>query len=125
MAAHFDGSEIAVALRTPTDPRISHHRSKGASPPLKANHEAPKFGGGHKQALAVLPLSNMSGETEQEFFADGLTEDISTELSRFRDLVVISRSSVFVHKGKAVSVQEIAKEFGVDYVVEGECSQSR
>jgi adenylate cyclase len=61
----------------------------------------------------------MSGNPEQEFFADGLTEDIITELSRFRDLLVISRNAVFVHKGKPVKAQAIAREFGVDYVVEG------
>src|ERR1700737_2113736 len=72
-----------------------------------------------KPALAVLPLVNMSGDPEQEFFADGLTEDIITELSRFRDLLVISRNSTFVHKGKAVKVQEVAREFGVEYVLEG------
>src|SRR5215212_5162541 len=70
-------------------------------------------------SIAVLPFANMSGDPEQEFFADGLTEDILTELSRFRDLLVISRNSVFVHKGKAVNVQDVAREFGVDYVVEG------
>ena len=72
-----------------------------------------------KPSIAVLPLANMSGDPEQEFFADGLTEDIITELSRFRDLLVISRNSSFVHKGKAVKVQEVAREFGVDYVLEG------
>jgi adenylate cyclase len=72
-----------------------------------------------KPSIAVLPLVNMSGDPEQEFFADGLTEDIITELSRFRDLLVISRNSTFVHKGKAVKVQEIAREFGVEYVLEG------
>lgn len=72
-----------------------------------------------KPSIAVLPFANMSGDAEQEFFADGLTEDIITELSRFRDLLVISRNSTFVHKGKAVKVQEVAREFGVDYVVEG------
>jgi adenylate cyclase len=70
-------------------------------------------------SIAVLPFLNMSGDPEQEFFADGLTEDIITELSRFRDLLVISRNSAFVYKGKAVKVQEVAREFGVDYVVEG------
>src|SRR5205085_12575738 len=75
--------------------------------------------GSKKPSIAVLPLVNMSGDPEQEFFADGLTEDIITELSRFRDLLVISRNSSFVHKGKAVKVQEVAREFGVDYVVEG------
>ena len=72
-----------------------------------------------KPSIAVLPLVNMSGDAEQEFFADGLTEDIITELSRFRELLVISRNSTFVHKGKAVKVQEVAREFGVDYVLEG------
>jgi adenylate cyclase len=72
-----------------------------------------------KPSIAVLPFVNMSGDAEQEFFADGLTEDIITELSRFRELLVISRNAVFVHKGKPVKAQTIAREFGVDYVVEG------
>jgi len=67
----------------------------------------------------VLPFANMSGDPEQEFFADGLTEDIITELSRFHDLLVISRNSTFVYKGKAVKVRDVAREFGVDYVIEG------
>jgi adenylate cyclase len=72
-----------------------------------------------KPSIAVLPLVNMSGDPEQEFFADGLTEDIITELSRFHDLLVISRNSTFVHKGKALNVQEVARELGVEYVLEG------
>jgi len=72
-----------------------------------------------KPSIAVLPFVNMSGDAEQEFFADGLTEDIITELSRFRELTVISRNAVFVHKGKPVKAKEIAREFGVDYVAEG------
>ena len=72
-----------------------------------------------KPSIAVLPLDNMSGDPEQEFFADGLTEDIITELSRFRDLLVISRNSTFVHKGKAVKVQDVARELDVEYVLEG------
>src|ERR1700737_219333 len=64
-----------------------------------------------KPSIAVLPLVNMSGDPEQEFFADGLTEDIITELSRFHDLLVISRNSTFVHKGKAVKGQEAARGF--------------
>jgi adenylate cyclase len=75
--------------------------------------------GGVKPSIAVLPFANMSGDPEQEFFADGLTEDIITELSRFREVLVISRNSVFVHKGKPVKVKEVAREFAVDYVVEG------
>jgi len=72
-----------------------------------------------KPSIAVLPFVNMSGDPEQEFFADGLTEDILTELSRFRELLVISRNAVFTHKGKPVKAREVAREFGVDYVVEG------
>jgi adenylate cyclase len=72
-----------------------------------------------KPSIVVLPLVNMSGDAEQEFFADGLTEDIITELSRFRDLLVISRNSAFVHKGRAVKVQDVARDLGVDYVIEG------
>jgi adenylate cyclase len=88
----------------------------GASP----GDAAPGTGkAGVKPSIAVLPFANMSGDPEQEFFADGLTEDIITELSRFRELLVISRNSMFVHKGKPVKVQEVAREFAVDYVVEG------
>jgi adenylate cyclase len=72
-----------------------------------------------KPSIAVLPLVNMSGDPEQDFFADGLTEDIITELSRFHDLLVISRNSTFVYKGKAVKVRDVAREFAVDYVLEG------
>ena len=74
--------------------------------------------------MAVLPFANMSGEPDQDFFADGLTEDIITELSRFRDLLVISRNSTFVYKGRAVNVQEVARAFGVHYVVEGSVRKS-
>jgi adenylate cyclase len=70
-------------------------------------------------SIAVLPFANMSGEADQEFFADGLTEDIITELSRFKEFLVISRNSTFVHKGKAVNVQEVARSLNVNYVVEG------
>jgi len=75
--------------------------------------------GAKRPSIAVLPFVNMSGDPAQEFFADGLTEDIITELSRFRQLLVISRNAVFVHKGKPVKAQQIAREFGVDYIAEG------
>lgn len=74
---------------------------------------------GRKPSIAVLPLVNMSGDQEQEFFADGLTEDVITELSRFHDLMVISRNSTFVYKGKPVKVQQVARELDVDYLLEG------
>ena len=72
-----------------------------------------------KPAIAVLPFVNMSGEPEQDYFADGITEDILTELSRFRELFVISRNSAFFYKGEPINVQKVAKELGVQFVVEG------
>jgi adenylate cyclase len=93
-------------------------QSPAAGSAAPAVQAAPQVGV-RKPSIAVLPFVNMSGDTEQEFFADGLTEDIITELSRFRELLVISRNAVFVHKGKPIKAQQIAREFGVDYVVEG------
>ena len=72
-----------------------------------------------KPSIAVLPFTNMSGDAEQEYFSDGITEDIITELSRFPTLFVIARNSSFTYKGRAAKVQEIGRELGVQYVVEG------
>jgi adenylate cyclase len=72
-----------------------------------------------KPSIAVLPFTNMSGDPEQAYFSDGVTEDIITELSRFRELFVIARNSTFVFKGQAVEVREVARRLGVRYVVEG------
>jgi TolB-like protein/class 3 adenylate cyclase/Flp pilus assembly protein TadD len=69
--------------------------------------------------IAVLPFTNMSGDPEQEYFSDGITEDIITELSRFRSLLVIARHSSFAFKGKPVTVQQVGRELGVTYVLEG------
>ena len=72
-----------------------------------------------KPSIAVLAFSNMSGDPEQEYFSDGITEDIITELSRFRSLFVIARNSSFAYKGKSLNVVEIGQELGVAYLVEG------
>jgi adenylate cyclase len=72
-----------------------------------------------KPSIIVLPFTNMSGTPDQDLFADGLTEDILTELSRFRDLFVISRNTSFKYRGKTVEVQKVARELGVQYVLEG------
>jgi TolB-like protein/Tfp pilus assembly protein PilF len=70
-------------------------------------------------SIAVLPFNNMSGDAEQEYFADGMVEDIITALSRFKELFVIARNSSFVYKGKPVDIQQVARELGVRYVLEG------
>ncbi|MEQ9641886.1 MAG: adenylate/guanylate cyclase domain-containing protein [Alphaproteobacteria bacterium] len=72
-----------------------------------------------KPAIAVLPFDNMSGDAEQEYFVDGITEDIITELSKFRWLAVIARNSTFVYKNQAVDVPKVGRELGVGYVLEG------
>jgi TolB-like protein/Tfp pilus assembly protein PilF len=72
-----------------------------------------------RPSIAVLPFTNLSGDPEQEYFSDGLTEDIITELSRFREFMVISRNSTFQYKGQAPKAKDVGRELGVRYVVEG------
>jgi len=72
-----------------------------------------------KSSIAVLPFNNMSGDPEQEYFSDGITEDIITALSRFRSLLVIARNSSFTFKGQSANVKEIGRQLGAAYVVEG------
>ena len=72
-----------------------------------------------KPSIAVLPFTNMSGDPEQDYFADGMVEDIITALSRFKALFVIARNSSFTYKGRAVDVKQVGRELGVRYVLEG------
>jgi TolB-like protein len=72
-----------------------------------------------KPSIAVLPFQNLSGDPEQEYFADGIVEDITTRLSKFRSLFVIARNSSFQYKGKAVDVRQVGRELGVRHVLEG------
>jgi len=77
-----------------------------------------------KPSIAVLPFQNMSGDPEQEYFADGMVEDITTALSRFKSLFVIARNSSFTYKGKAVDIKQVGRELGVRYVLEGSVRKS-
>jgi len=72
-----------------------------------------------KPSIAVLPFQNMSGDPEQEYFADGIVEDIITALSRFKSLFVIARNSTFTYKGRAVDIKQVGRDLGVRYVLEG------
>jgi TolB-like protein/class 3 adenylate cyclase/Tfp pilus assembly protein PilF len=85
-------------------------------PPAEA---APGLALPEKPSIAVLPFQNMSGDAEQEYFADGMAEDIITALSRFKSLFVIARNSSFTYKGKAVDIKQVGRELGVRYVLEG------
>ena len=77
-----------------------------------------------KPSIAVLPFANMSGDPEQEYFADGMVEEIITALSRIRWLFVIARNSTFTYKGKAVDVKQVGRELGVRYVLEGSVAKA-
>jgi adenylate cyclase len=72
-----------------------------------------------KPSIAVLPFINMSGDPEQEYFSDGITEDIITDLSKVSGLFVVARNTVFTYKGKSAEVQEVAKRLGVNFILEG------
>lgn len=78
-----------------------------------------------KPSIAVLAFTNLSGDPAQDYFADGLTEDIITNLSHFRELFVIARNSTFKYKGQAVDVQRVGRELGVRYVLEGSIRRTR
>jgi TolB-like protein len=80
---------------------------------------APNLALPDKPSIAVLPFQNISGDPDQEYFADGMVEDITTGLSRIRSLFVISRHSAFTYKGSAVDVRQVGRELGVRYVLEG------
>jgi adenylate cyclase len=90
--------------------------SRPLAPPVEP---APLLAPLDKPSIAVLPFQNMSGDPEQEYFADGMVEEITTALSRIRWLFVIARNSSFIYKGQAVDVKQVGRELGVRYVLEG------
>jgi adenylate cyclase len=91
----------------------------GQSEESDAENEPKPQSSQDKPSIAVLPFDNMSGDPEQEYFSDGITEDIITALSQIRQFFVIARNTTFTYKGQAVDVQAIARELGVRYVLEG------
>ena len=88
-------------------------------PPSDLAVVAPGLSLPDKPSIAVLPFQNLSGDPEQEYFADGMVEDIITGLSRIKWLFVIARNSTFIYKGRAVDVKQVGRELGVRYVLEG------
>src|SRR6266699_2683682 len=87
--------------------------------PATPKPEIPALALPDKPSIAVLPFTNMSGDPEQDYFADGMAEDIITALSHFKALFVIARNSSFTYKGRAVDVKQVGRELGVRYVLEG------
>jgi len=99
--------------------RVFRVRDRGASASQRPTLALPD-----KPSIAVLPFINMSGDPEQDYFADGMVEDIITALSHFRALFVIARNSSFTYKGRAVDVKQVGRELGVRYVLEGSVRKS-
>jgi adenylate cyclase len=112
----LDGGE--QVLKNITRP-VRIYRNEPAAAPRSSVKAAPALPLPDKPSLAVLPFQNMSSDGEQEFFADGIAEDVITALSRYPSLFVIARNSSFMYKGRAVDVKQVGRELGVRYVLEG------
>jgi len=120
--ARAEGSCIQTVARrgyrfvTPVTRRIGEHAAAAA--PLPHSCERPRL------SIVVLPFTNFSDDREQQYFADGITEDLTTELSRLANLFVISRNTAFTYREKAVATKQIGRELGVRYVLEGSVRRS-
>ena len=116
------------ALKEKVTPPLPEKVTKPAPPPAPkmevASKEKMAFPLPDKPSIAVLPFVNMSEDPKQEFFSDGITEEIITALSKVRHLFVISRQSTFSYKGKPVKVKQVSEELGVRYVLEGSVQRS-
>jgi adenylate cyclase len=99
-----------IEINSPTTPRVSTHSLANDAEPLAVPD---------RPSIAVLPFQNMSGDPDQDYFADGMVDEITTALSRFNSLFVIARNSSFTYKGKAADVKQVGRELGVRYVLEG------
>ena len=116
-----------IQLKNIPDPIRVYSLEVGPAPqakvPVQSAPESDKPSGWlalpDKPSIAVLPFQNMSGDPDQEYFADGIVEEIITALSRFQNLFVIARNSSFTYRGRAVDVKEVSRELGVRYVLEG------
>jgi TolB-like protein/DNA-binding winged helix-turn-helix (wHTH) protein len=104
------GTKLAIQHRLPQPPPMQD----STLPPLKVTLVLPGI-----PSIAVLPFANLSGDPEQEYFSDGITDDLVTDLSRLPGLFVIDRNSTFAYKGKTPRVQEVGRELGVKFVLEG------
>ena len=84
-----------------------------------------KLAAAPRLSIVVLPFENLSGDKEQDYFADGITDDLTTDLSHLRDSFVIARGTAFTFKGKPIDAKQIGRELGVRYVLEGSVRRAR
>lgn len=126
----FHTTDLDDAATGPASPRMQEvlraleaviSRRRAAEPPSAARDAAPARSAPapSRRSICVLPFANMSGDPEQEYFSDGITEDVITDLSKVSALAVISRNSAFVYKGRSVEIPRLARELGVSHVLEG------
>jgi len=134
---HAGGAIASGAAGSSPSPLVGEGRgggSRGYGPtvpysPTPTPDPSPQGGGelgrvGDRPSVAVLPFANLSGDPQQDYFSDGITEDITTELSRFSELLVIARNSAFQYKGKAVDSRQVGHELGARYLLEGSVRRS-
>ena len=121
----------APVVRVATSATAAPQPPSPSTPPLAgaaAPHASPDSGSRSplldRPSVAVLPFANLNGDPQEDYFSDGMTEDITTELSRFTELVVIARNSAFQYKGKAVDIRQVGRELGARYVLEGSVRRS-
>ena len=113
-------SQLGVQPEPETETLVRSIRASRRKSPVNVQTQMPPAPAlPDKPSIAVLPFTNLTNNREQDFFADGMTEDIIGALSRMRDLFVISRMSSFVYKGRAISAENTARELGVRYILEG------
>ena len=106
------------------DVRQDHDPGRAGVSESSPNTSRPALALPDKPSIAVLPFLNLSGDPEQEYFTDGITEEIITELSRFHSLFVIARNSSFSYKGKSPDIRQVGRDLGVRYVLEGSIRRS-
>ena len=122
LAYEFMGEQLVKNIRDPIrayQVRLQPQEQLPDAVPVFQAFELPE-----KPSIAVLPFNNMSDDLEQEYFSDGITEDIITALSKINNLLVIARNSTFTYKGRAVDVRQVSREQGVRYVLEGSVRKS-
>ena len=112
-----------LTLKNIAEPMRAWRVQLGGQSAVKAQ-STPSLALPDKPSIAVLPFQNISSDPDQEYFADGMVEDIITELSRFKGLFVIARNSSFTYKGNAVDIKHVGRELGVRYVLEGSVRKS-
>jgi TolB-like protein len=111
-------------VRFVAEVREERAKTRAAVAEVGSELPTPNFSLPDRPSIAVLPFTNMSGDSEQDYFADGMAEEITTALSRCAGLFVISRNSSFTYRGRTVDVRQVGRELGVRYVIEGSIRSS-